>query len=346
MKKQFENNNYNIMSDILSGRKSKEEMLAFLIQTNKNTSINDLVIYLQAIRDTAQYEVDADEHNLPVVDISGTGGDRQKTANISTMASLVAAATNEVFIYKYGNRSASGISGSMDVLEKLGVNINLDATQIAEIKKQINFVPLFARLVYPGAKNVAEARKELGQPSIFNLLFPLARPIKGNYAFVMGFSNAHDMETASKIIRAEQGRGLLVRGEDGTDEISVSGTGKTDYIYINKDEISRGVIDSQDLFGITTTDISLLQINSVEEAAERFIDVLNPNVVNQKVDAIRHAVLANAAAILAIAQPETSDLKVDLAQAFTLVEAALKNGSSLKLLNLIKETNPYVKENS
>src|SRR5690242_4598056 len=118
------NQDYQLMFEIMSGKHTTAQIVAFIEGAEKNQpTAEQLSQYLQAIRDTATFRIQANQEKKRVLDIAGTGGDGKHTVNISTLAALVAAATDQVQVYKYGNRSASGVCGSMDVLEKVGVPI-------------------------------------------------------------------------------------------------------------------------------------------------------------------------------------------------------------------------------
>lgn len=328
---------YQVMSEMLSGRKTTPEIVAFL-EAHPETKLSpaQLTEFLTAIRHTAEVTLDADQYDKPLVDIAGTGGDQLKTVNISTLASLVAAASDEVVVCKYGNRSASGVCGSMDVLEAVGVDITTLPT--TDEPAQSKFIPLFARLVYPGARHVAEARQAYGKPSLFNLLFPLARPIKGQFSFVMGFAHPEKMPLASELIKDEPVSALLVNGLDGSDEISVTGEGITKYSLIHDGQVSEGVLDLPALLGIEPIELESLQIKDKTEAVELFQKALDPAAESTQLDAIRLSVAANAAAVLAIAKlSEFDSLEAAYTHFFPLAQSILAQGDAYQLLNDLKQ---------
>ncbi len=269
----------------------------------------------------------------PVVDIAGTGGDKKCTVNISTLAVFICAATDLVSVAKYGNRSASGLCGSMDVLEGLGIDIELSQRQTYEQLKTAGFVPLYARAIYPGAKFVAEARKQIGKPTLFNLLFPLARPVKGESRYIFGFAKDQDMKIAKKILIEDPNtRCLLVRGFDGTDEISISGSGKTKYVLIDHGRATVGVLDCQSAFSIHPVDLSLLQIATKREAITVFEQAIQPNPYDEKIKTVQDAALVNAAVALFVAL-ETDETDLRKAQkCYAIAEHALRSGAVLRSL--------------
>lgn len=326
-----ENTAHTIMSAIMEGNYNTNELVEFLMASDVSSLTRSVLRgYLTAIRDSAVYELDTKLFDKPIIDIVGTGGDGKHTVNISTLAALICAATGLVNVAKYGNRSASGICGSMDLLEALGIDIDLPREQLINQLRTILFVPLYARAIYPGGKFVAEARKQVGRPTIFNLLFPLARPLIGKQYFVFGCASQSQMDTVEKIYAKDKDvRCLIVRGLDQTDEISVSGAGKTIYHLIDQGRVKHGALNCQ-VFGISPADLSLLQITTKEEAVELFKEAINPHIVNPRVEAIRNAGLVNASVALFVG---LDDGQIDITSAkkyFPIVRDALFSGKVSK----------------
>lgn len=332
---------YHQMRAMMTGNYETKDVLHFLQNAEKkNISLEEMQAYLAAIRGTAKVTIDASNHNKPVVDLAGTGGDQQRTVNISTLASLVVASTEKAYVYKYGNRSASGICGSMDVLEAIGVPIIQTSLQIETTNPKSHFVPVFARSVYPGAGYVSEARQTFGRPSLFNILFPLARPIHGHYNVLMGMAHQPDMEIAASVLQNDTVRALLVRGQDGTDEISVTGNGKTDFIFVHNGQIERGQIDFMRDFQIPPYNISELQIFDKEEAVASFLHAINPEIESLRLTAIRQAVLVNAAAALSVAlYEEGEDIVQKIKMFYPIVNNALLQGKVDQLVKSLQKKN-------
>lgn len=325
---------YKIMSDIMKGFYNTDELVKFLM-ASKTSELSRGVLrgYLEAICDSAIYQIDTKLFDKPVIDIVGTGGDGKSTVNISTLASLICAATSLVDVAKYGNRSASGICGSMDLLEGLGINIELSKEQVINQLKILKYASLYARAIYPGGRFVAEARKQVGKSTVFNLLFPLARPISGEQYFIFGCATQDQMDTIEKIYSKEQNtRCLIVRGFDQTDEISVSGNAKTRYRLIDHGRVKHGVLNCQEVFGISPVDLKLLQVNTKEEAIEIFKQALDPSINNKKVEAVRNAGIVNAAIALFIALEKN---QIGISQAkkyFSIAQEVLLSGKVLELV--------------
>jgi anthranilate phosphoribosyltransferase len=158
--------------------------------------------------------------HAPVVDTCGTGGDKRGTFNISTAAALVAAGAG-VTVAKHGNRAMSGAVGGADVLEALGVSIDLDAERVAGCLEEVGIGFLFAQVFHPAMRHAAAPRREIGIRTMFNLLGPLSNPA-GAKAQLLGVFASHWVEPlAHALSKLGCERALVVHGEDGLDEISV-----------------------------------------------------------------------------------------------------------------------------
>lgn len=335
-------NDYQMMRNIMKGLFNASELVNFLIGSKDNLLTNKLKSYLEAICDSAAYRLDTALFNKPVIDIVGTGGDGKHTVNISTLAAFICAATSLVYVAKYGNKSASGICGSMDLIEKIGINIKQSKKQNINQLKEFGFTPLFAQAIYPGGRFLAEARKKVGKPTIFNLLFPLARPVIGKQRFIFGCAGLDQMKVVAKIYQNQKNvRCLIVHGQDGTDEISVSGNGKTNYILIEQGRIKFGIFDCKKIFDISPIDLDLLQVSSKQMAVERFKAVINPQIKNKKIEAIRNAAIANAAVALFIGLDE-GEMDISYAKKYLEVSnKALSSGKVFKLMENLKEEQKY-----
>jgi anthranilate phosphoribosyltransferase len=262
----------------------------------------------------------------PLVDIVGTGGDSSNTFNISTTTAFVVAGCG-VSVAKHGNRAVSSKCGSADVLEALGVNLNLDPEQVEEAVQEIGIGFLFAPLYHKAMKYAATARKELGIRSIFNMLGPLTNPAAAN-CMLLGVYAAHLTEMfaeALKILGAK--RAFVVHGHDGLDEITVCTTTRVS-------ELKDGVVRTYDInpkkfFG-ESADPSTLAGGEVSENAK-----ITRNVLEGEKGPKRNIVLLNAAAALVCAGKVE-----DLPAGITLAEKAIDTGAAAeKLRRLIAFTN-------
>ncbi len=209
-----------VLAEIMEGRSSEVQTAAFLIALRaKGETVPELVGLARTMRALAD-SVEIDRADL--VDTAGTGGG-PSTFNISTAAALVAAAAG-CAVAKHGNRSSTSRCGSADVLEALGVAIELDPDQVARCIDQVGFGFMFAPRHHKAMAHVAPARKELGVRTIFNFLGPLTNPA-GATRQLLGVSDRRYQETiAEALVGLGAESALVVSAEDGLDELSISGT--------------------------------------------------------------------------------------------------------------------------
>src|SRR5450432_1717325 len=168
----------------------------------------------------------------PALDIVGTGGDRSHTVNISTMAAIVAAAAG-MPVAKHGNRAASSSCGSADVLEELGVAIDLAGDGFAACFAEVAIGFCFAPIYHPALRHAAATRGELGVPTVFNFLGPLTNPARPN-ASAVGVADARMAGVIANVLASRGNRALVFRGDDGLDEIT---TTTTSHVWVVNDGI-------------------------------------------------------------------------------------------------------------
>lgn len=209
------------MDRIMRGEASDVQIAGFAVALRaKGETIDEVSGLVRAM-----YE-HANTIHVPgrTVDIVGTGGDLAKTVNISTMSAVVIAGTGAKVV-KHGNRASSSASGSSDVLEKLGVNLDLSAQRVAEVAEEAGITFCFAVKFHPALRYVARARKELGTPTTFNILGPLTNPAQVRSQAV----GVADLRMAPIVagVLAERGNSALVfRGDDGLDELTTTATSR------------------------------------------------------------------------------------------------------------------------
>ena len=308
------------MNEILTGKADKEITKQFLLALKEKGETSEEVGALVA----QMYQ-----HCAPIsiseraVDTVGTGGDGAHTINISTTAAIIAAAAG-VKVVKHGNRAASSKSGSADLLEALGININLDGSGVERTFREIGIGFCFAPVFHPAMRHAAPARKELGVPTVFNILGPMANPAKPQAAAI-GVAN-HRMHLIMAQVLANRGvDGFVFRGDDGLDEITLATT--TSVLTIGKGEISSDLIDPQD-FNIQRAPISALVGGDSTENAR-----ITMAIFAGERGAPRDAVVLNAAAAIA-AYDARFDLNLHERMALGVSRAtdAIDSGTSTRLV--------------
>ncbi|MFC2043925.1 anthranilate phosphoribosyltransferase [Chloroflexota bacterium] len=258
-----------------------------------------------------------------VVDTCGTGGDGSATFNISTTAAFVVGGTG-LKVAKHGNRAMSSQCGSADVLEALGVSLDLTAQQVGECLEEVGIGFMFAPAFHPAMKYATAPRREIGIRTIFNILGPLTNPA-GAGAQVLGVADGSLLEKLTMVLKSLGCyRALLIHGEDGLDEITI--TGKT-RVYELKDGSIRHYFVSPEDFGLSLASLDSLRGGTVNENA-----ILLRNTLAGARGPQRDVVLLNAAAALVV-----GDRVKTLKQGIELATEALDNGQALaKLEQLIK----------
>lgn len=208
------------MDEIMSGRATPSQIAAFIVAARaKGETSEEMTGFVDAMYDAA-VTVDVGE---PVVDVVGTGGDGAGTFNISTTAALIAAGAG-ARIAKHGNRAASSQTGSADLLEALGIRLDLEPEATVEMIRDIGFGFFFAPAYHPAMRHAAPVRRELGVRTVFNFIGPLCNPARARYATV----GVSDPQMASKMIEVLRNLGaeyaFVFYGEDGLDELTTAGT--------------------------------------------------------------------------------------------------------------------------
>lgn len=230
------------------------------------------------------------------LDIVGTGGDQLNTVNISTMAALVAAGAGAKVV-KHGNRAASSSSGSADVLEALGVRLDLTVEEVARNAEEAGITFCFAQVFHPSFRHTAVPRRELAVPTAFNFLGPLTNPAKVQ-ASAVGVANARMAPLVAGVLAQRGSRGLVFRGNDGLDELTT--TGPSTVWEIRAGRVTEMTFSPQDL-GISLATVEQLRGGNAEVNAAVVRDVLAG-----REGAARDAVVLNAAAGL-VAFDESAD---------------------------------------
>lgn len=311
--------------EILSGETSMAHAAAFVAGLRtKGESVSEVSGMASAMLDFAS-TVDVDSR---LVDTCGTGGDRAMTINVSTMAALIVAGAG-VKVCKHGGRASSSKSGSADVLESLGVKVDVGPSLVAECIDKANIGFCFAPKFHPAMANVAALRSQLGVATVFNFLGPLVNPARAKFQ-VVGVSDPAMAETMIGVL-AKQGseRAMVVYGEDGLDEIST--TAVSSVLELSRDadgraNISHYKLDPSD-YGIPLVSLEELRGGEAPENAAIVIEVLEGRT-GPKADI---AVL-NAGAALYVYGAASS-----IADGIVMARESIESGSALRALEgLIK----------
>jgi anthranilate phosphoribosyltransferase len=308
------------MNEILVGNSDVEVIRAFLLALKSKGETPEEVGALVA----QMYQ-----HCAPIsiteraVDTVGTGGDGAHTINISTTAAIIAAAAG-VKVVKHGNRAASSKSGAADLLEALGINIQLDGAGVEATFHQLGIGFCFAPVFHPAMRFAAPARKELGVPTVFNILGPLANPARPQAAAI-GVANDQLHLVMAQVLSDRGVDGFVFRGDDGLDEITLATT--TSVLTIGGGEISSDLIDPLD-FGIQRAPIAELVGGDATENAQ-----ITMAIFAGEKGAPRDAVVLNAAAAIA-AYEARFDLNLHQRMAFGVSRAieAIDSGASTRLV--------------
>jgi len=310
---------------IMSGELSPVMMAALITGLRvKKETIGEITAAAQVMREFSTKVNVADKQHL--VDIVGTGGDGSHTFNISTCSMFVAAAAGAK-VSKHGGRSVSSKSGSADVLESLGLNINLSPEAIARCIDEVGIGFMFAPNHHPAMKNVAPVRKELGVRTIFNILGPLTNPASAPN-ILMGVFHP---DLVGIQVRALQRLGaehaLVVYGRDGMDEVSLGAA--TMVGEIKNGEISEYEIHPED-FGLPMASNRTLKVETPEQSRAMLLGVLD----NQP-GAARDIVILNTGAALYAANV-TDTIKAGIAKARTAIETGAAKARLEQLVELSK----------
>ena len=269
----------NVMNEILSGTQKDEDVAEFLKSlTQKGESDDELLAMLNKMEEFALHI--SPNCQGKVIDVCGTGGDNLKTFNISTAASFVIAGAGGN-VAKHGNRSISGVSGSADIFEYFGFDLNSEPNKVNETIEKFGIGFMFAQKFHPAMKNVANARKIVGGRTAFNLLGPLANPAMVKNQLIGVFSDDYQ-ERIVKILQRKNAETIMaVRSADGMDELST--TSKNRICMLKNNTITKMILDPEEV-GLEKGNISDIQISSKEDAIESFLTVLNGSANKTKIE--------------------------------------------------------------
>lgn len=300
-----------VMNEIMSGNATASQIASLLsILRFRGETVSEMTGFAKAMRSnmvTINYEED------DLVDTCGTGGDGASTFNIST-ASAIVVSSLEVKVAKHGNRAISSKSGSADVLEYLGVNIQATREEALKALEENGMSFLFAPIYHSSMKHAVIPRKEIGFRTVFNLLGPLANPARCKRQVIGVYSTDYAEKMAQTLKQLGSSHVLLVTGQDGLDEMSI--TGPTDVVELKGGKIRRFKLSPEDV-GLETGIIKDIQVSTVSESAELLESVL----YGQGNKSATNIVLFNAGAGLYVAGKAAS-----IEEGVQLAKEALQSG--------------------
>ena len=314
------------LGEILAGNASPVNIASFAIALRAKGETADEIGGLVAAMLAAGTELSlpADVGARRLVDTCGTGGDRRNTVNISTMAALVVAGAGETVV-KHGNRAASSASGSADVLEAMGIPVALPPGGVARCVAGAGIGFCFAPVFHPAMRHAGPTRGELGVPTFFNVLGPLANPARPA-AQLVGVADARLAPIVADVLAARGADALVVRGEEGLDELTLAGPSQV--WEVRDGAVAPGTITPED-GGFRRAPVEALVGGDAAVNAEVAVRVL----AGDERGPIRDAVVLNAAGALVAAAP-TADgpLSRRLAGAVERARLAVDDGAAFAVL--------------
>ena len=309
------------MDTIMSGEATPAQIAGFLVALSaKGETVDELSGLVDAMLAHANPVTITGEK----LDIVGTGGDQLNTINISTMAALVAAGAGAKVV-KHGNRAASSSSGSADVLEALGVRLDLPIDRVARNAEEAGITFCFAQVFHPSFRHTAVPRRELAVPTAFNFLGPLTNPANVQ-ASAVGVANARMAPLVAGVLARRGSRGLVFRGNDGLDELTT--TGPSTVWEIRNGAVNELHFSPQDL-GISLATVEQLRGGNAAANAGVVRDVL----AGSKGPA-RDAVLVNAAAgLVAFDSEAEGPFLTRMQEAFARAAQSIDSGAAAAVLD-------------
>lgn len=309
------------MEEIMSAKADTPQIVSFLTAlSNKGETAEEITAAASVMR---KFAAKVNVRDKVVLDTCGTGGDKSGTFNISTAAAFVAGGCG-ITVAKHGNRSVSSRSGSADVLEALGVDINLGKEKIEQCLDEVGIAFLFAQNFHPATRYAMPARKEIGKRTMFNILGPLTNPAGATHQVVGVYDKEKLTVLAQVLMNLGSAHALIVHGEDGLDELTTCG--KTYIAEQHKGGIKNYELTPEE-FGIKRAASSGLAGAGAKDNAKIILDILGGKKGPQ-----RDIVVLNAAAAIYAADKAGS-----IKEGIGLAEGSIDSGAALKKLERLRE---------
>jgi anthranilate phosphoribosyltransferase len=320
------------MSTMMAGQASPVQLAGFLIALrSKGETVEEMEGLAAAMIENAVPYPDL-ESAASAVDIVGSGGDRLHTVNISTMASLVIAATG-IKVVKHGNRASSSSSGSADVLEALGIPLDHSPARIAEIGREVGITFCFAQTFHPAMRFAGPTRKELGLPTAFNFIGPLTNPAHPR-AVAVGVADAHMAPLVAGVFARRKTEALVFRGALGLDELAA--IGPVDIWTVFDGEVEQHRIDP-----VADLELPEISVDDIKGASAQYNAQVALEFFGGAPGAVRDTVLLNAAAAIVadgtLAGVRDGSLSQNLKKAMDYAAAAIDSGRALRVLERWRE---------
>ena len=314
-----------LMSLIMTGKLSSAQIASCLVAMQIKGAIpNEIAAAALVMREHSNKVSVKDSQYL--IDTCGTGGDSLQTFNVSTISAIVAAAAGAK-VAKHGGRSVSSKCGSADVLEALGVDVNLDYKRLGQLVDTIGIGFMFAPNYHPAMKHVASVRKELEVRTMFNLLGPLTNPASTSKQVVGVYSKELTTTFAEVLQKLGSEHVLVVHGEDGMDEISI--TGKT-FVAELKDNVIKEYTIEPSLFNLEVASLEDIIVEDPAHSKQMILDILSG-----RLSVARDITLLNAGAAIYI-----SGLANSIKSGILMASDAIDQGKAMEKLNqLIDSSN-------
>ena len=318
------------MSDILNGKNNDDEIAEFLRSLSEKGETDEELRAMLTKMNEHSVRISPRCHGS-LIDVCGTGGDNLQTFNISTAASFVIAGAGGN-VAKHGNRSVSGISGSADIFEYFGFNLQSETCVAEEMIEKLGIGFMFAPTFHPAMKNVALARKILGKRTAFNLLGPLCNPANVKHQLIGVFADDYIKRIVMIMQKNHSETILAVRSEDGMDELST--TSKNKVCMLKNNEISEFIINPEE-YNMEKGNLSDIQISTKQDAIDAFVNVLN-NTSNKT---MKEITILNAAGGMLV-----GGLCDEFKDGVELATETINNGKAFeKLKQFAKENNAQEK---